>query len=471
MTDIRFGTDGWRAEIADAYTFDNVRKVAQAVADYVNAKEKATGKRRLIVGYDCRFMSDEYAKAVAEVLAANRIKVYLTDRPTPTPAISFTIKKKRLNGALIITASHNPFNFNGIKFKTELAAPADSSVTAQIEKMVGRTKPKALDYDCALSNGKIELFDAGKEYVRFIRSYIDIKAIAKRRPRILVDYMHGAGYGYIEEILKGTHCRIEAIRSKQDPLFGGVNPEPIPKNLQASRKHIMTKTFDLGIALDGDADRIGAIRPDGRYITSGEIISLILLHFLEDRHIYGTVVKTISGTTLIERICERFELKMYEVPVGFKYIARLMQKENILIGGEESGGIGFCGYIPERDGILSGLLLINMLAERRSSIISIMDKIDKQYGRFCYDRLDIRYPQSKAKALTHRLKTRPPERIAGKRVVRIKAYDGIKFIREDSSWLLLRFSGTEPLIRIYAEAGSDRAVKRLLEAGKRIIGT
>ena len=468
-TEIRFGTDGWRAKIADEFTFDNVRKVAQAIADYANSRPQR-GKRRFIVGYDRRFLSDQYARLVSEVFAANKIKVFLTDKPTPTPAITFAIKKRSLSGGVVITASHNPWWFNGIKFKTDLAAPADLETTARIERFIGRNKIKTLDYSQALKRGLIEPLDIGRDYIRFIRSYVDINKIMKARPKILVDYMHGAGAGYIERILEGACGDVEAIRDKPDALFGGVNPEPIPKNLKASFDHIKMGRFDLGIALDGDADRIGAIRPDGRYIFSGKIISLILLHLLEDKHLNGPVAKTISGTTLIERICEKFGIKIFETPVGFKYISSLILKEEILIGGEESGGIGYGNYIPERDGILSALLLIEMMAERKKTISSIMDKMDKEYGRFCYDRLDMEYPQRKAKRLTGRLKENPPHRIAGKVVCGIKTYDGIKFIMEDSSWLLLRFSGTEPLIRIYAESHSDKDVKRLLEAGKRIIG-
>lgn len=474
-TPIRFGTDGWRARIADGFTFDNVRKVAQAIADYVNQRPTINGSRvtghrsRIIVGYDYRFLSDEYARILSEVLAASNIKVLLIDKPTPTPAITFAIKKNCLDGGVIITASHNPAQFNGIKFKTELATPADLDITARIEKLIGKNRVKSLGYSGALKKGLIEPVNVDRDYISFIRKYVDIAKIKKAKPRILIDYIHGTGAGYVERILKEAACNVEAVRDNPDPLFGGVNPEPIPKNLKLSTQLIKTKRFDLGVALDGDADRIGAIRPDGRYIFSGQIISLILLHFLEDRDKYGAVAKTISGTTLIERICESFGLKMFETPVGFKHISSLMLKEDILIGGEESGGIGFCDYIPERDGILSCLLLIEMIAERKKSIISIMDEMDNAYGKFCYDRLDIEYPYRKAKGLIKRLKNNPPRQIAGKEVQKVKTYDGIKFIMEDASWLLLRFSGTEPLIRIYAESHSDKDVKRLLDAGRRIM--
>ncbi|MFH1867483.1 MAG: phosphoglucomutase/phosphomannomutase family protein [Candidatus Omnitrophota bacterium] len=476
---IRFGTDGWRAKIADEFTFDNVRKVAQAIADYIKSsqlavdssrpKAKKNPRKRVIVGYDRRFLSKEYARILSEVLAANNIKVLLTKEAAPTPAIAFAIKKRALDGGIIITASHNPPIFNGIKFKTHLAGPADELTTENIERLVGRNRVRSKDFDSAIRDNTIEFTDISDDYIRFLRKYVNIDKIRKAKPKILIDYMHGAGAGYIEAVLGKGISSIDIIRDQIDPMFGGVNPEPIPKNLGASLKHIKTKKFDIGVAIDGDGDRIGALRPDAKFITSGQIISLILLHFLEFKKLTGNVVKTISGTTLIERICKRFDLKLLEVPVGFKHISHFMLKENVLIGGEESGGIGFCNYMPERDGILSALLLIEMIAERKKTIISIMNDIDKRFGKFCYDRLDIAYPKRKARLLTESLKKNPPLKIAGEKVQRMKTYDGIKFILEDASWLLLRFSGTEPLIRIYAEGPTEEFVKRLLKEGKRII--
>lgn len=471
---ISFGTDGWRAVIAKEFTFDNVRKVTQAIADYVNhsaltVNRKPQTKHRLIVGYDTRFMSDIYARLAAEVLCANDINVFLVDKPTPTPAISLAIKRKKFDGAIIITASHNPPVFNGIKFKTHLATSADQATTERIERFIGKNNPKILDFEKAKHKGMIKLIDLSLDYIEFIRNYVEISKIRQARPKVLIDYMHGAGAGYLEAILGKLWPGIESIRGNIDPLFGGVSPEPIPKNLGYTSRYIRKKRFDLSVALDGDADRIGALRPNGKFIASGQIISLILLHFIENRNLTGDVVKTISSTTLIEDICKRYDLTMFETPVGFKHISSLMYKENILIGGEESGGIGFCGYIPERDGILSALLLMEMLSYRKKSIDAIMSDMERRYGRFYYCRIDMRCPVKKAISLINRLKLNPPRTIAGKRVVRFKIYDGIKFILEDSSWLLLRSSGTEPLIRIYAEARSKKAARILLIKGEEII--
>jgi len=467
MMNIKFGTDGWRAVIAKEFTFDNVRIVAQAIADYVKGSSvysRRKGLKRLIVGYDRRFMSDIYARLIADVLTANRVKVYLTLAPTPTPAISFAIKARQLDAGIVVTASHNPPVFNGIKVKTHQANSADEKVTGAIESFLGKTKPKLLVTGRQAAGPRQEMIDAGVDYINFLKAYVDIKRVKRLKSKVLVDYMYGAGIGYIEAVL-GRPANVQAVRCHDDPLFGGVNPEPILRNMRYSASYMKEKNFDLCLALDGDADRIGALGPGGRFITSGQIIALILLHLFQNRKLTGAVVKTISGTTLIEKICAKYGLTMFETPVGFKYISALMLKENVLIGGEESGGIGFCGYIPERDGILSSLLLLEMLAFRGKRIDKVIGDMEKEYGVFCYDRIDMKYPFEKAQRLTVRLKKEAPKKVAGKRVLEVKTYDGIKFILEDSSWLLLRFSGTEPIIRIYAEADSDKKVKRLLSAG------
>ena len=469
-TDIRFGTDGWRAVIADTFTVDNVRALSQAMADYINHQKLSPGHnlKKAIIGYDRRFMSDYYAKVVSEVFAANKIMVYLVNEPTSTPAVSFAIKSKTLDAGVVITASHNPPIFSGIKFKTHLAISADESTTKEIESFINQTKIRSLDFNQCIQSKQVEYFDAKKDYIKFLKKYVDVASIRKFKPKVLIDYMHGAGVGCIEAVLGKLWPGIETVRRGVDPLFGGVNPEPIPTNLELSSDYMKKNKFHLGVALDGDADRIGALRSNGKFISSGETIALILLHFLEDRKLTGDVVKTISGTTLIEKICKKHNLTMFETPVGFKYISALMLKENILIGGEESGGIGFCGYIPERDGVLSALLLMEMMAHRKKSIDSILASIEKEYGKFAYNRIDVEYPFEKAKALTERLINRPLKKIAGRKVVRLKTYDGIKFIMDDESWLLLRFSGTEPVLRIYAESSSDLKVKKLIDLGKGI---
>ncbi len=465
---IKFGTDGWRGVIAEDFTFENVRKVAQAMADYVQKTEAAKGKPQVVVGYDKRFLSEEYAKAVCEVLAANNITALFTGKPTPTPAITMAIKKHKLSGGIILTASHNPPKFNGIKFKTKDAAPADGAVTAEIESLIGKNEVKHADFDACIKEKTIKVVDIDNDYLNFIKHYIDFSVIKNKNISLLVDYMHGTGAGYFEKLLDKSRCRITALHAERNPSFGGNNPEPVPKNLKEFLKNAKSKKADLAVALDGDSDRIGGAGADGEYLGSGQIISLILLHLLECRKLRGKVIKTISGTNLIEKIARDFGLELIETPVGFKHISKIMLKEDVLIGGEESGGIGFKGYIPERDGLVSGLFLLEMVAKNKKPIHKIMNDVYKRYGRYYYDRLDVELPVAKGLNAVSMLKKSPPDKLSGKKIKQIKSYDGIKFILEDSSWLLIRASGTEPIIRIYAEALSKKDVNTLLNLGKEL---
>ena len=313
-----------------------------------------------------------------------------------------------------------------------------------------------------------EFIDLKPDYIKFIKAYLDMKLLKKSRLKILVDCMHGVGDGYIPEILKDTDIDITEMRTGRDPLFGGVNPEPIPKNLDAVFQAVKKGDYDIAIVNDGDADRIGAVTPDGEYMKAGAIMALLLLHFVEDRNWRGSVVKTITNTTLIERIAKKYNLKLHETPVGFKYICRLMLEEDVLIGGEESGGIGVKNYMPERDGMLLGILLVEMLAYRKKSIGDIIREMEKEYGRFCYSRIDMEYPDDKKRKLMKFLKESPPDKILEKPVIETKSTDGYKFILKDSSWLIMRLSGTEPILRIYAEAPTKTLANKYLEAGQAI---
>lgn len=461
---IKFGTDGWRAIISKEFTFENVEIVSQAIADYF----KGDGVS-LAVGYDWRFLSEEYARLVSEVLSANGIKVLLSDKAVPTPFVSLAIKNKKLAGGVMITASHNPPSYNGIKIKAHYASTADEGITKAIESFLGKSEIKSAPLKEAVASGSVKMVDLKPDYMKFVKSYIDEKALKKSKLKVLVDCMHGVGDGYIKEILKDTGIQVTQMRTGRDPLFGGINPEPIPKNLEAVFQEMKKGKFDIAIVNDGDADRIAAVTPKGGYMNAGQIMALLLLHFVEDKKWSGGVVKTISNTTLIDRIAKKYGLKLYETPVGFKYICRLMLDEDILIGGEESGGIGVKGYIPERDGMLLGILLIEMMAHRKKGILEIMADVEKEYGSFCYTRIDIMdYPDDKKKKLMKFLKTTPLKKVLERPVKDTKTYDGYKFIMEDDSWLILRLSGTEPILRIYAEAPSNKMAKDYLEFGKKI---
>lgn len=463
---IKFGTDGWRAVIGEDFTFENVKVVSQAIADYIQGTGYRVQGRDVVVGYDTRFMGDKFSAVVAEVLAGNGLKVFLSDAPTSTPALSLAIKQNKFIGGIMVTASHNPPHYSGIKYKADYAGPADPEVIKGIEGFLGKNPISSISLQEAKSKGLLEEMDLNKPHFEFLRTYLDMKLLGKFKAKILVDVMYGAGDHLIENILKGTPCEIKTIHSEINPGFGGIAPEPIERNLKELIALVKKEKYDIGLATDGDVDRIGAISPDGKFITSSQVISLLLVHLVEDKKWTGAVAKTISGSFLIDEIAKAYKLKLYETPVGFKHICKLMQREDILIGGEESGGIGFKNYVPERDGTLAGLLLLEMMSYRKKSIKQILRDIETNFGRYCQEREDIEYPEEKKAGLFSKLKETPPKDLLDKRIIETKTYDGVKFICEDKSWLLFRSSGTEPILRIYCEADSEAKVKRLLELGQ-----
>lgn len=453
-SEIKFGTDGWRAIIADTFTFKNLKIISQAVSDYLGSGKK------IAVGYDTRFMSDRFAELSAGVFRSNSIEVILSDRSIPTPTLSFTVKKRKLDLGVMITASHNPDIYNGFKIKTPSGGAAGPEVTQEIEKLLGKNPIKELTGPLA----PIKKEDLTSDYIKFIRSYIDLKKIKNKKFKVLVDVMYGSGNSLFARILQGTSVKLEFMRNTINPTFGGRQPEPIEENLKELKQKMKNDKYDLGIALDGDADRIAAVAPGGIYIHPQKILGLLTLHLHEDRGWSGGVVKTIAGTTLIDQIAKFLQIKLYETPVGFKYISNLMENEDIVAGGEEAGGMGFKGYIPERDGTVSGLLLLEMMAYRNCNILKILNETEKNFGRYYYLREDLQ--------LQRRLEPKKeelPNELLGKKIIQIKDYDGIKLICEDESWLMFRGSGTEPIVRVYAESKSLTKSKKLLELGKRII--
>ncbi len=468
MSEIKFGTDGWRAVISDGFTFEGVQTVAQAVSDYLNREYNGEKRIRTVIGYDTRFMSEKYAELAARVMVANGIDVILADRCSPTPAVAYAIKEKKLHGGVMITASHNPPYYNGFKYKAFYGGSADTGIIGEIEKLLYKSEVKILPYEEMVKSPLFRYENICPAHLRFLSSYLDWKVLKRRRFKILVDAMHGAADKSIEGLLAKTRHKVETIRSRRDAYFGGVNPEPIAKNLQPLMKGVKKGKFDLGIATDGDVDRIAIVGPNGRLLTGHKVIALLLLHLLEDRKMSGEVVQTICGTVLIDKICEKYGLTMHETPVGFKYICDLMRKRDILIGGEEAGGIGYKNYMPERDGMLSGLLVLEMMAYRGRSLDKILKDIEKVFGSFCYQRIDMEYPDELKEKLMAELKSNPPDKVLNKKVIDIKSYDGVKLILEDKSWLLLRLSGTEPILRIYSEAPTDKKALAMLEEGRKI---
>ncbi len=453
-SEIKFGTDGWRAVIADAYNFKNLRILAQATADYLGRGKK------ICVGFDTRFMSDKFAEVVAEVLSNNELRVVLSDRPIPTPALSFAVKTLKMDLGIMITASHNPAEYNGFKIKMPSGGAAPVEVTKQIEGFLGENKPAEVN---ALAV-PIEKKDLTKDYVKFIRSYIEFKKIKNKKFKVLVDAMYGSGDSFIAQILKGSKIKVEFMRNTINPSFDGGRPEPVEENLEELKLRVKKEKFDLGIALDGDADRIAAVAPGGVFIHPQKILGLLALHLNQDRGWPGGLVKTICGTTMMDNIAKFLKIKLYETPVGFKYISNLMETEDIVAGGEEAGGMGVKGYIPERDGSMAGLLLIEMMSYRNKNILKILNETEKQFGKFYYVRKDLHLEKR-----VEPKKENLPKELLGKKVVEIKDFDGIKLMCEDQSWLMFRGSGTEPIMRIYAEAKSLAQANKLLDLGKKVI--
>ncbi len=455
-TEIKFGTDGWRGIIGDNYTFRNLKIVSQAVADYLGQGKKVA------VGYDTRFMSDSFAHAVSEVLANNGIEVVLSDRPIPSPTLSFTVKHRNLDLGIMITASHNPAEYNGFKIKTPSGGAAGPEVTQDIESRLGETPVK----ETGEVKGRISKEDLIAEYIKFIRHYIDFKKIKNKRFKVLVDAMYGSGDSFIAQVLKGTTIKSEFMRNSINPSFGGIRPEPIEENLKELKLKVKKEKFDLGIAIDGDADRIAAVAPGGIFIHPQKILGLLALHLHQDRRWRGGIVKTIASTTMIDNIANFLKVKLYETPVGFKYISTLMETEDILIGGEEAGGIGVRGYIPERDGTMAGLLLIEMMVYRNKNILKILNEMEKQFGRYYYLRQDLQLNKK-----IELKKENLPKSLLGKKVVQVKDYDGLKLICEDQSWLMFRGSGTEPIIRVYAESKTRNQSNRLIKLGESLVSS
>jgi len=463
---IKFGTDGWRAVISDTFTFENVQIVAQGISEWVKRDlPKGKGKQKIALGFDTRFMSGDFARLVACVLAANDIQVLLSDRPIPTPALSMGVPDNNCLAGVMITASHNPYQFNGIKIKTALGGGAGKDITNRVEEFFPSVKVKTVDYKEALAAKTITLHNYLPEYLAFMKNYIDLKKIKNSNFKVLMDAMHGSGNGLIAQILKGTKIRLSLMREDINPYFDGKKPEPVIEFLEGIVARVKKEKFDLGLVLDGDADRIAAVASGGEFVHPQKILGLLALHLVRNRGRKGGIVKTICGTTMIDNIANKLGVKLYETPVGFKYISDLMVTENIVAGGEEAGGMGFQDYIPERDGTLAGLLLLEMMVYQKKNIKKIVADMEKEFGRFYYQRCDVKLSQGRFEI--KEFKT--IKSLLGKKVVDMKDFDGVKLICEDQSWLMLRPSGTEPLVRAYSEAKTLKRAKELIGYGEKLL--
>jgi len=496
LTPIKFGTDGWRAVIAADYTFANVERVAQAYADYLKShiekslveqlvdvgqrsaeeaenhvfsnvvkKAVASAFQLEIIGFDRRFLSEAFARRAAEVLAGNGFRIALFSEAAPTPLISWAVKYLGASGGVVITASHNPPEFNGFKIKAWWGGSADPEQTSAVEALLDVNPPQRGD----VSHDTHQLLEpAISSYRAQIAAYVDLGRIRRSQAMVVVDSMHGTGGNWVESFLSGNRLRIETIRSDRDPLFGGVNPEPIDGNLAALKQRVIESKALVGLATDGDADRVGAVNELGETMTMHAVVPLMLLHLVRQRKMTGGVVRTFSQSVLLKRIAAAHHLKLYETPIGFKYIAELMLKDDILIGAEESGGIGVKGHLPERDGILNSLLFLEAIITAGKPPSEMLKDLHREFGEFYFGRKDLHVEPVVGQQLLKTLLKSTPNTVAGHRIVRVETMDGTKLLLEDESWLLFRQSGTEPVLRIYSEATSVSMVNELLAAGEQL---
>ena len=462
---IKFGTDGWRAVIAEDFTFTNVARVAQATADYWNANPVAGSEKKVIIGFDRRFFSDRFAQTTAEVFAGNGFAVVLTPVATPTPSVSHAVKDRSALGGVVITASHNPPTFNGFKLKSHYGGSSDSETCQCVESWIDKNPVRRVPLADALAARQVVRHDVRPAHYAALKKLVDFKLIARSKLRFAHEALFGVGAGCFETILAGTSCRVTTLNGEHDVLFGGINPEPIERNYGRSQAFLRKHPHDLCLVTDGDADRVGGMDGHGKYLSTHQLICLLLHHLVANRKGTGRVVKALTTTSMVDKMCAARGLPMVETGVGFKYICAEMLKGDVLLGAEESGGIGFPGHIPERDGIAAGLMLLEMLAVERVSLNKLIANLDKEFGPHCYGRMDPHFPLERRGALMEFLKHNPPDRLGRSPLAEVKSLDGVKFVARDSSWLMLRGSGTEPILRIYAEAESDAAVQKLLGLG------
>jgi len=466
---IKFGTDGWRGVIAREFTFDNLSAVAQATMDWMTREGLAD--KGLVIGYDRRFLSREFAARVAEVAAGNDIRVLLCNDVVPTPAVSWAVKENAAGAGVMITASHNPSVYNGFKIKEGFGGSARPSTTALIEQIVAYNlensrSVRSVPFDDAVRTGLVEKFDADDAYLRQLGHLVDIEKIRQAGIKAVADPMYGAGSGYFRRLLG-----IDEINDGINPSFGGRSPEPIGENLSELKTLLASGRYRAGLALDGDADRIGAVDEKGDFFSSHAIFSILLKHLAERKGLSGAVVKTVSSTRLVDCLAGKYGLQLLETPIGFKHICEIMLERPVLMGGEESGGLGVAGHIPERDGILMGLLLLETIAVTGKGLREQLDEIMDECGHFYYRRIDTQIGADEKARLLEFLTKSSPSNIAGRDVVSTNFCDGFKFIFENGDWLLIRPSGTEPVLRLYSESCGDiQMVETLLRAGRQIAG-
>lgn len=466
--EITFGTDGWRGIIADDFTYDSVRIATQGIAQYLTSRPNPAA----VIGYDTRFSSDLFAREVAQVLAANGVRVFIIDAPAPTQVATFAVLDKKASGALVITASHNPYYFSGLKYKPEYAGSASPEVTARLEQEIVKVqrggRVKQVRFDDAKRQGLIEVFDPQPAYAAQLNRLVDLERIKAAGLRILHEPMYGASQGYIRALLSGGKTRVDEIHGERNASFGGMHPEPIAHYMPEAMGIMAKRGYDLCIANDGDADRVGIIDETGHFINQLQVMALLMMYLVEKRGQKGDVVRSLTSTSMADKLGKHFGVKVHELKVGFKYLGPKLTEVDGILAGEESGGFAFRGHIPERDGVLSGLFFADMIVQYGKPLSKILEHLTELVGPHFYARHDIHLERQEYAArrtqLYGRLQQDPPTEIGGEPVVRSRSDDGFKYYLQDGSWVLVRFSGTEPLIRVYSEAASQERVDQLLSA-------
>jgi phosphomannomutase len=466
MTSIKFGTDGWRGVIAEDFTFANARIVAQAIARYVVRNEDS--RKGVLIGYDHRYAADRVAAAVAEVISSTGTPVWLADKPCPTPAISYLVRDRKAAGGIVITASHNPYQWNGIKYKASYGSSALPSIVAQIEQELEVVSQSAVP-PLPPRHDLIRAVEPRAPYLDALEKLVDWKRLREAKFRFVFDSMHGSAAGLLPELFRrnGIHC--DEIRGTRDPRFGGVHPEPIEPHIEELRRAVRAGKYDAGFCADGDGDRIGAIDRDGSFINPHQIFALLVWHLAGTRNLPGEIAKTFSVTKLIDKLAAKFGRKLHEVPIGFKYICELMLEQNILIGGEESGGIGTNLYLPERDATVSALFLAELMVWHGKSLGELLAALHAEFGEYHYGRVDLDLkPGQKEKAIAH-FSNGKLNRILDLPVVRREDMDGVKVYLGEAGWVMVRASGTENLLRVYSETSKPQTTSRILNAVTEIV--
>ncbi len=468
--EIRFGTDGWRAQIAEEYTFANVRRCAQGFATYLKRLGHTDGG--VVVGYDKRFAAEHFAVAVAEVMAGNGIRAFLTQTATPTPAISYSVIALKAAGAVNITASHNPPTDSGFKVRGATGGAIDPDGLLEIEAAIPLLeKVRRLDLASAMARGMVQEFDAAPAYIEQVRRLIDVEPIRQADFTIVNDSMWGNGSGWFDRLIGGGRVRLVPIHDQRNPIFPEmIRPEPIRPNVDPCMAKVRAIGADIGIITDGDADRLGVVDEKGNFVDQLRVYALLAMYLLEVRGERGPIVKTLSTTSMLTKLGKLYDVPVYETGVGFKYVAPKMVEVDALIGGEESGGYAFRHHVPERDGIVAGLFLLDLMVRTGKSVTQLIDHLFSQVGAHYYDRIDTTFPMSERDAVRRRVTSANPDRLGGLAVTGIDTTDGFKFCLEDGGWMLIRFSGTEPIIRVYTETTHEDKVQAILKDGMKMAG-